>query len=90
MHIAPVGGQEHIWLTGRLDTHPPTRSLLTCCRAAIVGRVRSGAPDTPAHSYTNKQTHLLLLTIGRRREGEQNKQFNLHDSGLLYISRPRR
>lgn len=93
-------GQEHIWLLGRLarrvsspsfrshpDTHPLPRLQLTCCCAAIAG-VCKAAADTLAHSYTNKQTHLLLLTIGRRREDEQNKQFNLHDSRLLYISRP--
>lgn len=93
-------GQEHIWLLGRLarrvsspsfrfrpDTHPLPRLQLTCCCAAIAS-VCKAAADTPAHSYTNKQTHLLLLTIGRRREDEQNKPFNLHDSRLLYISRP--
>lgn len=67
------------------DTHPLTRLQPTCCCAARVSACKAAA-DTPAHSYTNKQTHLLLLTISRRREGEQNKQFHLHDSSLLYIS----
>lgn len=93
-------GHQHIWLAGRLtrhvsllsfrghaDTHPLTRLQPTCCCAAR-GGVQSSSRDTGAllHKQTNKQTHLLLLTISRRREGEQNKQFHLHDSSLLYIS----
>lgn len=67
------------------DTHPLIGLQPTCCCAARVSACKAAA-DTPAHSYTNKQTHLLPLTISRRREGEQNKQFHFHDSSLLYIS----
>lgn len=70
----------------RTDTHPTytlAAHLLLCSKESAWCKA---AADTPAHSYTNKQMHLLLLTISRRREGEQNKQFHLHDSSLLYIS----
>lgn len=85
MHIAPSGSGAH--LAHREVGHTPTYTL--AAHLLLRSNRAKQRPDTPAHSYTNKQTHLLLLTIGRRREGEQNKQFNLHDSGLLYISRLR-
>lgn len=85
-------------------THPHTHTcmhilrahLLLCSQSLRTQSSRHGTQTAnPAHQCTPTQTNKhtccswqVALTISRRREGKQNKQFNLHDSSLLYISMP--
>lgn len=78
------------------DTHNSPAHLLLCSRSVCAQSSISGTQTAnPAHRCTPTQTNKhtccswqVALTISRRREGKQNKQFNLHDSSLLYISMP--
>lgn len=77
----------------RTHTHKPT----CCCAARVKAAAAAGVHKQQSRhtgalpTQTNKHTccsRQVALTISRRREGKQNKQFNLHDSNLLYISMP--
>lgn len=84
--------QKHTHTHTHTHIHARTFCELTCCCAAGVCVHKQ---KNPAHRCTPTQTNKhtccswqVALTISRRREGKQNKQFNLHDSSLLYISMP--
>lgn len=74
-------------------THTHSGGSLVAVRSSR-GAQTAKARHTGAllHKQTNQHTCCswqVALTISLRREGKQNKQFNLHDSSLLCISSDR-
>lgn len=68
-------------LASLTHTHTSTFTKLTCCNAAgaprAVKAAQTAEPDALIPSYTNKQTHLLLLASrsdNQPKEGRQTKQ----------------